>query len=128
MPFTLILGAIWSGIRRAASFFSRPPGSYVGLALALGLALWWFGQHEFDRGRATCEATHVKYVTREVVRQRTVVRTVVEKSDEQLAKSAAREAANREKVRTIYVHDKALPDASAVCVDPVDADRLRSIE
>lgn len=112
---------------KAWEFVTTPPWSYLCLAGLFAIAMWWFGQHEFNAGKASCEKAHTVYVTREVVRQQTVVKTVVAKSDAQTSQHASEDQANRGTVRTIYIHDKALPDASAVCVNPDDADRLRGL-
>jgi hypothetical protein len=41
------------------AFVSKPPGSYIAIILACAIGLWWFGQHEFNRGRAACQAESV---------------------------------------------------------------------
>lgn len=126
-PFTIwtlvktFFGGLWS-------FFSKPPGIYIAMVLAFAGAMWWFGQHEFNRGQAACEAAHKKANAHEVVRQVKVGKAVVAASDARTAPHKAEDVTNKGNVRIIYVHDQALPDASAVCVDPDDADRLRNIK
>ena len=43
-----------SGARRLIggllAFCSKPPGSWIAAALALFLALWWYGNHQFNKG------------------------------------------------------------------------------
>ncbi len=64
MEVGVILAAIGRGFVAGAAMLwnliKQPPGSYIALALAAALALWWFGQHEFDRGQAECEAAHAR--------------------------------------------------------------------
>jgi hypothetical protein len=54
MPLFLLSLFGWgkSALDAVLTFFSRPPGVYIGLALACAGGLWWFGQHEFNRGMA----------------------------------------------------------------------------
>lgn len=128
MPVWLAWSAVQGFLGSAWTFLTTPPWSYVALAAALSLGLWGFGQREFNAGKASCQRVHVEYVTREVVRQQVVVKTVVADSDAQTNQHKAQDAGNHETVRIIHVHDKALPDAAAVCVDPDDADRLRGLK
>jgi len=50
-PFLLpfITGAK-SFIGGLIDFCSKPPGSWIAAALAVFLALWWYGNHKFDAG------------------------------------------------------------------------------
>lgn len=51
MPFLWIAwGFIKSGFGAALSFCSKPPGSWIAAALAVFLALWWYGNHQFNKG------------------------------------------------------------------------------
>ena len=51
MPFLWIAwGFIKSGFGALLSFCSKPPGSWIAAALAVFLALWWYGNHKFDAG------------------------------------------------------------------------------
>jgi len=128
MPWTLIWSAVTGGLSSVLSFLTKPPGLYLGIAIAFALALWWFGQHEFSRGEAACEASHVKANQHEVVRQKKAGDDAVHGSDARTAPHKRQDDTNKTNVRFIYVHDKALPDAAAVCVNPDDADRLRDIK
>jgi hypothetical protein len=120
----LLLGGLLS---KAWAFFSKPPGLYLAIAVALMLAVWWFGQHEFNRGKAECELAHQAAGQHEVVRQEKVGVKVKKDSDARTAPHVAQDQGNRETVRIIYEHAKAVPDADYSCVDPADADRLRSL-
>lgn len=124
MPVLLVLQSVMGGLWR---FFTRPPGSYIALVGLFAAAMWWFGQHEFDRGAASNQRVHTVYVTREVARQQDQARQAIADSDKETGRHVGEDAKNKGNVRYIYIHDKALPDASAVCVNPDDADRLRSI-
>lgn len=120
----LLLGGLLS---KAWAFFSRPPGLYLAIAIAVALGLWWFGQHEYGRGRTECELAHQQAAQHEVVRQQKVGDKVREDSDAKTEPHKAEDKSNRGVVQYVYVHDKALPDADYSCVDPDDADRLRSL-
>jgi hypothetical protein len=119
-----LLGGLLRGVW---DFVRQPPGSYVAIAAALALAIWWFGQHEFSRGRAECELAHQQAAKHEVVRQGRVGVKVKKDSDARTQPHKAEDQGNRETVRIIYEHAKAVPDADYSCVDPADADRLRSL-
>lgn len=127
VPIALIFDAVEAFLGSAWRFVTTPPWSYVAMAAAAVLAVWLYGNHEYDRGVAADKKAHTVYVTKEVVRQVTVVKTVVAASDAKTGQHKAEDEKNKTIVRTIYEHDQALPDAHAVCVDPVDADRLRAI-
>jgi hypothetical protein len=43
-------GFLKSGFGAVLSFCSKPPGSWIAAALAVFLALWWYGNHQFDKG------------------------------------------------------------------------------
>lgn len=51
MPVWLL--PIISGGKSVLGFFLKPPGSYIAMAAACLIALWWYGQHEFNRGAAS---------------------------------------------------------------------------
>lgn len=57
MPLFLLplLGSIRSIFGAIITFCSRPPGSYITCAVALALGLWWFGQHEYNKGHLAAE-------------------------------------------------------------------------
>lgn len=40
------------GFGAVITFCSKPPGSWIACAVAGMLAVWWFGQHEFNKGVA----------------------------------------------------------------------------
>lgn len=51
MPLIWVaLSFIRSGLGAAVSFCSKPPGSWIAAALAVFLALWWYGNHQFNKG------------------------------------------------------------------------------
>lgn len=61
MPIWLlgILTGAKTGLTSILPFISKPPGIYVAGTFALAVGLWWFGQHEFNKGAAANEAKHV---------------------------------------------------------------------
>jgi hypothetical protein len=116
-----VLGGVWN-------FCTKPPGIYLVLIGGVALAIWWSGQRGYDRGHADCEDAHKAASQTEHARQVTVGKGVRADSDKRTAPHKAENKANKTIVRTIYVHDQALPDASYVCVNPDDADRLRDLK
>lgn len=48
LPFLAGAKSIFAAI---ITFCSKPPGSWIAAAVAAFLALWWFGQYEFSKGR-----------------------------------------------------------------------------
>lgn len=61
LPFLLpFIAGAKSFLSAALAFFSKPPGIYIGIAIAFILSLWWFGQHEFNRGEAAIAAANAK--------------------------------------------------------------------
>lgn len=49
LPFISGAKAFFSAI---ITFCSKPPGSWIACAVGIALGLWWFGQHEFNKGVA----------------------------------------------------------------------------
>lgn len=47
LPFIGWAKGFFGGI---IAFCSKPPGSWIAAALAVFLALWWYGNHKFDAG------------------------------------------------------------------------------
>lgn len=52
MPLFLLpfIGGLKSVFSAIITFCSKPPGSWIAAALALFLALWWYGNHQFNKG------------------------------------------------------------------------------
>ena len=46
----LALSFVRNGVGAVVSICSKPPGSWIAAALAVFLALWWYGNHQFDKG------------------------------------------------------------------------------
>lgn len=125
MEVAVIWSAIRGGLSAAWSFVSKPPGSYLAAAGALALVLWWFGQHEFNRGRSACETAHKAATAKVVTIWRDRVVPVSEKRTD-----VGKAADERNKTRVVYIKEKAheQPTASVQCVSPDLADKLRDIE
>lgn len=55
-----------SGARRLIggllAFCSKPPGSWIAAALAVFLALWWYGNHQFNKGVAWQLAQDAEFI------------------------------------------------------------------
>lgn len=127
LAWPFIKGLLGGWLKAAWDFVRQPPGSYVALVCAVLLSWWLSGQIGYDRGFDQCEANHRIAAQHEVARQEKVGAVVRKDSDARTQPHAAEDRDNRTVVRTIYVHDKALPDADYSCVDPADADRLREL-
>ena len=52
MPLFLLpfIGGLKSFFGAIITFCSKPPGSWIAAALAVFLALWWYGNHQFNKG------------------------------------------------------------------------------
>jgi hypothetical protein len=61
MSFLAILTAVWGVVKSFFSailtFCSKPPGSWIALALGILLAFWLWGNHRYDAGVAAQTAT-----------------------------------------------------------------------
>ena len=128
MTFLLLA---WSAAQRGFSavlvFCSRPPGSWIAAILVGILALWWFGQHEVNRGKSICESAHAEATANEVARQAVVVGVVNKASNIRTSEAKQIDTGNKKVI--VYVHDKAaaLPTASNICVDADSADAIRGL-
>lgn len=86
MPFLLIAwGFIKSGFGAVLSFCSKPPGSWLAAALAVFLALWWYGNHQFNKGVAHQLAKDAEFI----------------------ANMKPKQAAVTERIRIVYVKQEA---------------------
>jgi len=131
----MILSTIWLAWSAAQKWFlavldfcSKPPGSWIAAALATCLGLWWFGQHEYNRGHLACETEHAEAAAQEVLREVKVTDAVNTASNLRTNESKKTDTDNKAKV--IYLHDKAaaLPTASDECIPADIADGLRSLK
>jgi len=76
-PFLLpFLAGAKSFLGAALAFFSKPPGVYIGIALAVIVSLWWYGQHEFNRGAASVVQKQQFQAARLVVHQANITYTI----------------------------------------------------
>lgn len=69
MPFIAIAWAFaqkW--VSAAVEFCSKPPGSWLAAAAAVAVALWWYGQHEFNKGAASVKVAQAAATVRLVER------------------------------------------------------------
>jgi hypothetical protein len=104
-PFLLpLLG----GFKSVLGFIAKPPGSYLAIAAGCAVALWWFGQHEFDRGEAAVKAAQAKAVTQIVDRQSRITFHVSQTFD---AVKISDAAATQKQVQEIPSHVSQKADA-----------------
>ena len=117
MPLFLLslLGSGKSGL----GFIARPPGSYLAIAGACALALWWYGAHEFARGEAAVKAAQAKAVARIVDRQSRITLQVSQSFD---AVKIADAAATQTRLSEVTTHVSEKADAD--CPIPLGFVRL----
>lgn len=129
MPF---LAIAWSFLQRGVSglltFCSKPPGSWIAAAVALALGLWWFGQHEFNRGVLKCEAAHAEAAAQERARVISAISAVNNRSILRTTVSEKKNTDNQKRVAHVKEQAAAMPGASDVCVSADVADGVRDIQ
>jgi len=76
MPFQAIA---WTFAKSAFGFLSKPPGVYIGFALVTALAIWLYGRHEYNLGKADCKAQIVTKIQKQIEYQDRVTTQVVTK-------------------------------------------------
>lgn len=64
MPLFLLpfIGGARRLIGGILAFCSKPPGSWIAAAVALFLALWWYGNHQFHKGVAWQLAQDAEFI------------------------------------------------------------------
>jgi hypothetical protein len=100
-------------------FFTRPPGSYLTFLGVALLLLFWYGRHEFDRGKASVKAQEAKAATRIVNRQSQITSQVSKSFDAARIADASATQSRLQKVRT-----HVSPKADAGCSLPLGFVRL----
>jgi hypothetical protein len=128
MSFSILLSLVTKFLEPAITFFSKPPGSWIALALAALLALWAVHHHGYASGKAECEAAHYAAATAEIARQNAVGTAVVARAETRAATDAAKDKQNQETVRYVVKTVYAQPDAADVCITADIADRLRDLD
>lgn len=81
MPLFLLplLSGAKSAFDGLLAFFSKPPGIYIGAALAALLAIWLYGRHEYNLGKADCKAEVITKIQKQVEYQDRVTTQVITK-------------------------------------------------
>lgn len=124
LPFLSAAKSIFSSVM---TFFSRPPGSWIGAALIVAWIVWYAHHHGYDAGRADCETAHTAAVSNEVIRQVKITGQVVERSSARTAQDRQTDESNRKAVAHVKAKVHVLPNSSAVVVPPDIADGLRQL-
>jgi len=119
MTIALALSWLKSAFSGAVEFCSKPPGSWIAAALAVAAALWWYGQHEFNRGAASVTAKDVAALAHVQVAQREIT---VKASIEFHAIHDADLSDTARRVKEVPLHVSAKADAG--CIVPVGAVRV----
>lgn len=125
---TAALSAAKSAAAWAASFFSKPPGSYIGAAVLVLILLWGVHHHGYGAGQADCESAHAAKVEQAVQRQRQAGAAVVARSDVLTGQNAETDQKAKEVIRYVTIQAKAKPDAEAECIPAALADRVRGLD
>jgi hypothetical protein len=112
MPLFLL--SLLGGAKSVLAFVIRPPGSYLAIMGACALALWWYGQHEFNRGEAAVKAAQAKATTQIVDRQSRITLQVSQTFD---AVKIADAAATQTRLNEVTRHVS--PKADADCPIPL---------
>ena len=124
---SVILAALKGFAGKAAEFFAKPPGSWIGAAL-IALTLLWGAHHAgYEAGRAACETTHKAAVAVETQRQERAVTAATAASEARTAADIAKDQSNREIIRYVVKTVYARPDAGTECIPAAAADRLREL-
>jgi len=116
MPLFLLplLGWGKSLFDAALTFFSRPPGSYIGIAIAFALSLWWFGQHEFNKGHLAAVVEAQNAAKPIIAKQGEITREVVTKY---VTVKAQDEAKTIIRIKEVPIH--VTEKADAACTLPL---------
>jgi hypothetical protein len=99
---------LW-GARTLMGFFSRPPGSYIGIALAAIVAVWWYGQHEFNRGHLAAQFEALNAAVPIIAKQNDITTRVVTKY---IAVKADDQAKTIIRIKEVPVHVTEKADAA----------------
>lgn len=128
MPFLAIAwGLLQRGVSGLLTFCSKPPGSWIAAALGLVLGLWWFGQHEFNRGELKCETAHAEAAANEINRQIVAANEANKRSEVRTTVSEKKNTDNQKVIAHVKEQAAAMPGASDICIDAATADELRSV-
>lgn len=112
MPLFLLSFLGWG--KSALAFFSRPPGAYIGIGVAAALGLWWFGQHEYNRGHLAAQIEAQNAVKPIIAKQAQITNDVVTKY---ITVKADTEAKIITRIKEVPVH--VTEKADAACVVPL---------
>lgn len=122
------LAIIWAIIRHWASAILTPPGSWIALALAVFLAIWWVNDSAYNRGVTATQRASAESAASATIARLTATYIVRDRSDARTDISKAVNEKNRSIANAVKEEVAAQSDAGDVCVDPYLADRLRDIQ
>lgn len=112
MPLFLL--SLLESAKNLLGFVTRRPGSWLAIAGAGALALWWYGDHEFSRGEAAAKAQATQAATQIVDRQSRITLAVSQSFDAVKIADVARIQTQMKDVAT-HVSQK----ADAACPIPL---------
>lgn len=121
MPLFLLsfLSGAKSVVSALLTFFSKPPGSYLGLVIVAGIAVWWFGQHEFNKGAASVKVAEAKAAAPIIQKQAAIT--------QKIEQAFVREKTNDQsatQIRLVAVQTHITPAVNAVCTIDLGAIRV----
>lgn len=123
----MIWALVWSVLRRAGEFFSKPPGIYIGAAIAACLGLWWYGHLKYAAGVAVTTAAVAAQQARIKAKREKAVSDANAGALIRAIETAKLDAEAKEAVNDVREAAKNMPDSGGIAITPSVADRLRSL-
>lgn len=119
---------IWTFLQRGFGFFTKPPGLYIGLAIAAALGLWWFGHLKYAAGVAATVAAAAARSAQVKAKQNAAISGANDRAALRAVESAKKDAQTQEAVTHVKEAAATMPGAGGVAITADVADRLRNIQ
>ena len=127
-----ILPALLASAKNVAAgllaFFAKPPGAYLGAALAAAILLLIAHHIGYGAGKNDCGAAHARAAAEALARGQHASAMVVGRSEARALEDDKTNRQNREQVRYVTLQAKTLFDGAVVCIPSPIADKLRGID
>ena len=116
MPLFLLplLAGARSFVSNLLTFFSKPPGLYIGIAICAALGVWWYGHHQFNEGYLAAQEEAAGAARPIIVKQGEITHDVVTKY---VTVKADTEAKTIIRIKEVPIH--VTEKADAACVVPL---------